>query len=130
MEKIRVGIFGVGRGMALAECFMLQNADIVAICDNHRGRRENALKRLGKDVAVYEDFDKFIEHPMDAVVLANNFYQHAPYAVKCFERNIRLRPFLRYRLYDKARRDKPLWLLLHCCNSQGRDRKEHHFLYE
>jgi predicted dehydrogenase len=88
MEKLRVGIFGVGRGMALAECFMLQNADIVAICDNHRGRRENALKRLGKDVTAYEDFDKFIEHPMDAVVLANNFYQHAPYAVKCFERNI------------------------------------------
>ncbi len=31
MEKIRVGVFGVGRGMDLAKCFMLVGADIVAI---------------------------------------------------------------------------------------------------
>jgi predicted dehydrogenase len=88
MEKLRIGIFGVGRGMYLAECFMLLNAEIVAICDNHKGRREAAMKRLDKSVAAYENFDDFIEHPMDAVILANNFYQHAPYAIKCFERNI------------------------------------------
>ena len=88
MEKIRIGVFGVGRGMALAKCFMLQNAEIVAICDNHEQRREAAVKRLDPSVAVYESFDEFIDHPMDAVILANNFYQHADYAVKCFERNL------------------------------------------
>ena len=88
MKKLRVGIFGVGRGMYLADCFMLLGAEIVAICDNHKERREAAAKRLDKSVAVYESFDEFIEHPMDAVVLANNFYQHAPYAIKCFERNL------------------------------------------
>ena len=88
MEKIRVGVFGAGRGMSLAEAFMLQNAEIVAICDNHKGRREAALKKLDSSVASYEDFDAFIEHPMDVVILANNFYQHTPYAIKCFERNI------------------------------------------
>lgn len=88
MEKIRVGVFGVGRGMDLAKNFMLLNAEIVAICDNHKERREAAMHRLDKSVAAYESFDDFIEHPMDAVILANNFYQHAPYAIKCFERNI------------------------------------------
>ena len=88
MEKIRVGVFGVGRGMDLAQAFMLQDAEIVAICDNHKERREAAVKKLDSSVGVYDDFDAFIEHPMDAVILANNFYQHAPYAVKCFERNI------------------------------------------
>lgn len=88
MEKIRVGIFGAGRGIDLAEAFLLQNADVVAICDNNRERREAALKRLDREVAVYERFDDFIEHPMDAVVLANNFYQHVPYAIRCFEKNI------------------------------------------
>ena len=88
MEKIRVGVFGVGRGMDLAQSFMLQNAEIVAICDNHKERREAAVKKLDSSVSAYDDFDAFIEHPMDAVILANNFYQHAPYAVKCFERNI------------------------------------------
>ena len=88
MKKIRVGVFGVGRGMDIAKCFMLADAEIVAICDNHKERREKALKSLDNSVAVYENFDEFINHPMDAVILANNFYQHAPYAIKCFERNL------------------------------------------
>lgn len=88
MKKIRVGVFGAGRGMYLAECFMLLNAEIVALCDHHDGRRAEAMKKLGKSIAAYDSFDDFIHHPMDAVILANNFYQHAPYAIKCFERNI------------------------------------------
>ena len=88
MEKIRVGVFGVGRGMDLAKSFMLLGAEIVAICDNHKERRESAKKKMDESVAVYENFDDFIEHPMDAVILANNFYQHAPYAIRCFEKNI------------------------------------------
>ena len=88
MNRLRVGVFGAGRGLGLAKNFMLLNADIVALCDNHKERRESALKQLDKGVAAYENFDDFIEHPMDAVILANNFYQHAPYAIKCFERNI------------------------------------------
>ena len=88
MKKIRVGVFGVGRGMDLAKNFMLLNAEIVAICDNHKGRRDAAIARLDKSVVAYDRFDDFIEHPMDAVILANNFYQHAPYAIKCFEKNI------------------------------------------
>ena len=85
---MRIGIFGVGRGMDLARCFMLLDEEIVAICDNHKERRDEALKGLDKSVAVYESFDEFINHPMDVVVLANNFHQHAAYAIKCFERNL------------------------------------------
>ncbi len=89
MKKIRIGVFGTGRGLDIAKCFMLINdAEIVAVCENHKERREYALKRLDPSVVAYEDFDKFIEHPMDAVILANNFYEHTPYAIKCFERNL------------------------------------------
>ena len=88
MKKIKVGIFGAGRGTDLAEALILLNVEIVAICDNHKERRAEAIKRLNKQIAEYDNFDKFIEHPMDAVVLANNFYQHAPYAIKCFKKNI------------------------------------------
>ena len=88
MGKIRVGVFGAGRGLEIAKNFMLLDADIVALCDNHKERREAALRQLDRSVAAYESFDDFIEHPMDAVILANNFYQHAPFAIKCFERNI------------------------------------------
>ncbi|MBQ8402154.1 MAG: hypothetical protein IJX14_09520, partial [Clostridia bacterium] len=33
-------------------------------------------------------FDAFLEHDMDAVVLANFFHEHAPYAIRCLERGI------------------------------------------
>jgi len=88
MEKIKIGVFGVGRGMDIANNFMLLNCDIVAICDFHKERREAAVKKLGDSVAVYEDFDSFIEHDMDAVILANYFHEHAPFAIRCFEKGI------------------------------------------
>ena len=88
MKRIRVGVFGVGRGYQLAKNFMLLDAEIVAICDNHKERRETAMKNLDKSVVAYDNFDEFIEHPMDVMILANNFYQHAPYAIRCFEKNI------------------------------------------
>lgn len=88
MNKIRIGIFGVGRGMDLAKDFMLNGCDIVAICDKRRENLEKAAKELGNTATAYEKFDDFIEHDMDAVLLANYFHEHAPYAIKCFERGI------------------------------------------
>lgn len=88
MEKLRVGLFGVGRGLHLAQCFMLCDAEIVAVCDHHKERLGAAVKTLDESVGVYESFDDFINHPMDVVILANDFHRHAPYAIKCFEKNI------------------------------------------
>lgn len=88
MEKIRIGVFGAGRGVDLAKNFMLLNCDIVALCDNRPDRLAAGAKRLGDGVALYEDFDRFIEHRMDAVILANFFHEHTPYAIKCFARGI------------------------------------------
>lgn len=88
MSKLRIGIFGTGRGSYLAKDFMLLNCDVVAICDHHEERLQAAAKDLGNTVSVYRDFDAFIEHKMDAVVLANAFHEHAPYAIKCFEKGL------------------------------------------
>lgn len=88
MKKLKIGLFGVGRGMDIAKNFMLLDCEIVAVCDFHEKRLQKAIAQLGKGVAVYRDFDEFIEHDMDAVILANYFHEHAPYAIKCFERGI------------------------------------------
>ena len=88
MANLKIGIFGVGRGVDLARDFLNNGCDIVALCDTRREKMEEAAQRLGGDVAIYENFDEFIEHGLDAVVLANYFHEHAPYAIKCFERNI------------------------------------------
>ena len=88
MSNLKIGIFGAGRGSYLATDFMLLNCDIVAICDSHEERLQAAAKELGNNVAVYRDFDEFITHDMDAVILANAFHEHTPYAIKCFERGL------------------------------------------
>ena len=100
MKKIRVGIFGAGRGIEKEKNLMMLDCDIVAICDSYEERREKALKIVGNTATVYEDFDSFIEHDMDAVVLANYFHEHVPYAIKCFERVIQLSPDYPYAYYS------------------------------
>lgn len=87
MKKLRVGIFGAGRGADLATNFMMQNCEMVALCDFHEGRRKEAAEKLG-DIALYSDFDEFINHPMDAMIVANYFHEHTPYVIKCFEKGI------------------------------------------
>ena len=88
MSKIRIGIFGAGRGIDIAENLLLLDCEIAAICESDERRAKAGLERLGKDIPVFENFDDFIEQNLDAVVLANYFHEHTPYAIKCFEKNI------------------------------------------
>ena len=89
MKKIKIGIFGAGiRGLDLVKNFLMLDCEIVAICEFREERRIAATEMLGKDVAIYDDFDNFLNHDMDAVILANFFHEHAPYAIKCFEKGL------------------------------------------
>lgn len=88
MKRIKIGVLGAGRGIDIAKNFMMLDCDIVALCDFIPERLEHGAKRLDKSVALYDDFDKFIEHDMDAMIVANYFHEHAPIAIKCFERGI------------------------------------------
>ena len=87
-QNIRIGVFGVGRGAYLARCFMLADAEIVALCDSHPKRLAKAAAKF-PDAATYVSFDELIEHKgLDAIILANYFHEHAPYAIRCLERGI------------------------------------------
>ena len=89
MSRLKIGVFGGWRGLHIAQNFMLLNCDIVALCDFNEERRNRALKELNDDsIASYESFDDFINHDMDAVIIANYFHEHASYAIKCFEKGI------------------------------------------
>lgn len=90
VKKVRLGIFGVGgRGRAFFNNVLMNNGEIVAICDKSDAALEKAKETLGNDVATYHDFDEFIEHKnMDAVFICNFFHEHAPYAIRALEKNI------------------------------------------
>ncbi len=80
-KPIRVGVIGVGRGSSFASSATdLVGMKLVALCDTWEKKLAEAGKRYG--VATYTDYDKFLEHDMDAVVLANYFHEHAPFAIK------------------------------------------------
>lgn len=87
MDKIRLGVFGLGRGRSLFTSMLAAGAEIVAVCEKDERRIEEALK-IAPEITVYRNFDEFIEHPMDAVMLCNYFNEHAEYAVRSLERNI------------------------------------------
>ncbi|MBP3301102.1 MAG: Gfo/Idh/MocA family oxidoreductase [Clostridia bacterium] len=88
MKQIKIGVFGCNRGGDYFRSLLANNADIVAVCDKDDFWLNKAKKRLGDGVAYYASFDEFIEHPMDAVLLANYFNEHAPFAIRCLEKGI------------------------------------------
>ena len=91
MKKLKIGVFGAGvRGRSLARTLLALNCDIVALCEFVEREEEllKTAKEMPEGVALYHDFDEFINHEMDAVILTNYFHEHAPYAIKCFEKGL------------------------------------------
>jgi len=88
MRKIKMGVFGLGRGSSQYDSILLNGGEIVAVCDMNDERLAKAKEKLG-DIGTYKDFDSFINHPgLEAVLLCNFFHEHAPYAIKALEKNI------------------------------------------
>ncbi len=80
-KPIRVGIIGVGRGQNFADgATELVGMKLVALCDTWEEKLQAVGTRYG--VTTYTDYDRFLEHDMDAVILANYFHEHAPFAIK------------------------------------------------
>ena len=87
--KVKIGVFGGGRGQTMVEVMSQHpDADMVAVCDsdpNKLKKCEEIAAGADAKIACYTDFDKFIEHDMDAVVLANNASEHVPFAVRLLD---------------------------------------------
>jgi len=86
VKKIRVGVVGVGRGMGFAHnAGDAVGMELAALCDSRKPALASAKKAFaaaGRKIATYTDYRKFLEHDFDAVILANFFHQHAPFAVQ------------------------------------------------
>jgi len=83
-KPIRVGVVGVGRGQSFASgATELTGMKLAALCDTWEERLREVARRYR--VAAYTDYNRFLEHDMDAVVLANYFHQHAPFAIRALE---------------------------------------------
>jgi predicted dehydrogenase len=86
-RDVRVGVLGLRRGAALARLARQAGMRVVALCERDDRRREEAAGALG--AAAYRDLEPFLDHrDMDAVLLVNDFDQHAPVAIRALERGL------------------------------------------
>jgi predicted dehydrogenase len=84
-KVVRVGVLGLRRGAALARLAQEAGMQVVAVCERDERRRE-AARPLG--AATYRDVEPFLDHAMDAVILVNDFDQHAPVAIWALDRGL------------------------------------------
>lgn len=87
MDKIKIGVLGAYRGGSMINyCKNSENAEVVAICDKSPEMlNEQKKNSVGLDIAFYDNFEDFIKHDMDAVVLANYANEHAPFAIRAMK---------------------------------------------
>jgi len=78
-RPIKVGVVGIGRGKTFMNQAPVAGMQLTAICDI----QQRPLREMGRQLKVvtYTDFDKFLAHDLDAVVIANYFHEHAPLAL-------------------------------------------------
>ena len=87
MKTVKIGVLGAYRGTSMINyCKRADNAEVVAICDKCHETLD-AVQSFTKDLNVtfYDNFDDFIKHDMDAVVLANYATEHAPFAIRALK---------------------------------------------
>ena len=87
MKKVRVGVLGLYRGTSMINyCRRSDNAEVVAICDKWaEGIEMKKEQTKDENITYYTDFEDFIKHDMDAVVLANYANEHAPFAIRAMK---------------------------------------------
>ena len=81
--EIKVGVLGAFRGDSFAGTAAHSGMKLVAICDNFEYRLDQISKKY--NVKGYLDFNDFIKHDMDAVVVAAPFHLHAGFAMAALD---------------------------------------------
>jgi len=87
MEKVKIGVLGVQRGNSMISFSRdYDKCELVAICDYWEEGLMKKKEELNDDrITYYLDFEEFLKHDMDAVILANYATEHAPFAVKALK---------------------------------------------
>ncbi len=81
-RRIRLGIWGLGRGRDFFKTAKALNFDVVAGCDFNEHMRR-AFREANPDAFVTADADEFLAQDFDAVLLATFCPNHAADAIRC-----------------------------------------------
>jgi predicted dehydrogenase len=82
---LKVGVVGLGRGMSLLKTFALhEDAKIVAVCDMLEDKTASVKKEMKLEQA-YADYNEFLGHDMDVVVVATPLPYHVSNSIAALE---------------------------------------------
>ena len=82
---LKVGVVGLRRGMNLLRVFSLhKDIKAVAVCDLNEERAQNVKKQMELEAA-YTDYDEFLSHDMDVVVVATPVPLHVSHSIAALE---------------------------------------------
>ena len=89
MDKLKVGILGLGRGFTHLRNFLsLEEAEVIGACDRfplRRSRGQDHIASLDKKTRVVQEFDDLLELQPDAVVVASNGKLQVEHACQALE---------------------------------------------
>ena len=80
-KRLKMGIWGLGRGAGFVNSAKALGIDIVAGCDFHDMAREK-FKAICPDAVLTADEDEFLKMDIDAVLIATYCPDHAKHAIK------------------------------------------------
>lgn len=83
-KRIRLGIWGLGRGLSFYKACAALNIDVVAGCDFNEHMRVR-FQEMNEDAFVTADAKEFLAHDFDAVLLATFCPNHADDAIACLQ---------------------------------------------
>lgn len=88
MGALKIGIFGLFRGMAYVREFSARKDTVVhAVYDKDQSAEEEALSICPNAIACHS-FDELLQSGIQAIYLANYFPEHAKYAIQAMEAGI------------------------------------------
>ncbi len=89
MKKLRLGVFGLWRGMTFVDIIKnFDNAEVVALLDKDENRMKNASEKCPAGAKLCKDFDEMLECELDGILLCNYFHEHAEYAIRALEKGV------------------------------------------
>lgn len=81
-KKLKFGILGAYRGVALAKGAQANGIQVTALCDIDEAMLRKANRELGGNCQLFTDYQKMLESDIDAVLLANYATEHAGAAIQ------------------------------------------------
>lgn len=81
-KRLKLGIWGLGRGLSFFRTCEALSIDVVAGCDFNRHMRDR-FAELQPEAYVTDDAEKFLAQDFDAVLLATYCPAHADDAIRC-----------------------------------------------